>query len=80
MSTNVVTFPARRIEPRVTRVHDPVVRRAPGSPPDPIDVSAAIEDIDGGPPTFDRIADRLAAFRARLAQLTFYVTDPESWR
>jgi hypothetical protein len=78
MSTNVVTFPARRIEPRVTRGHD--VRLAPASPPDLIDVSAAIEDIDGGPATFDPIADRLAAFRARLAQLTFYVTDPESWR
>ena len=80
MSTNVVTFPARRIEPRVTRGHDPDVRLAAASPPDPIDVSAAIEDIVGQPTTFDRIADRMAAFRARLAQLTFYVTDPESWR
>jgi hypothetical protein len=80
MSTNVVTFPARRIDPHVTRGHDPDVRLASASPPDSIEVSAAIEDIDGGPAIVDRIADRLTAFRARLAQLTFYVTDPESWR
>jgi hypothetical protein len=40
--------------------------------------------VDGGtvvrPEPVVTIAERIERFRDRWAQLTFYVTDPESWR
>jgi hypothetical protein len=90
MATNVVTFRAERIVPRVTRS-----READGEPATmsaaasvrasvrasvPSDSWAAIEDIDGQPGWLEDLADRIAAFRDRCDQLTFYMTDPESWR
>jgi hypothetical protein len=40
----------------------------------------SIEEIDVRPSVAERLADRLAAARARLAQLTFYLSSPDSWR
>ncbi len=36
--------------------------------------------LDRGPGWSDALTDRLAAGRSRLAQLTFYMFDPDAWR
>jgi hypothetical protein len=40
----------------------------------------SIEEIDVRPGVAERLADRVAAARARFAQLTFYLSSPDSWR
>lgn len=80
MGTNVVTFRAERVVPRLTRSRD-------GGPGSRVAAAAApcvawlpIEDLDPQPGLREHLVDRLTAFRNRFAQLTFYLTDPESWR
>ena len=41
---------------------------------------AAMVEIDPAPGLAEAASDRLAAARARWAQLTFYLFDPASWR
>jgi len=42
-----------------------------------MDVAVAAQ---GGTQRRPEVGDRLAAGRSRLAQLTFYMFDPDSWR
>jgi hypothetical protein len=80
MGTNVVTFRAERVVPRMTRSHDGEPGSRLGATAVPSVVWAPIEDLDPRPGLLENLVDRLAAFRIRCAQLTFYLTDPESWR
>jgi hypothetical protein len=41
---------------------------------------ASIEEIGGRPGIAGSLAERLAAARDRWAQLTFYLSSPDSWR
>lgn len=79
MSANVVVFRTERIVPHLGVIdgrHRPV-----GTAMEPEARQAdAIEEIDRGTGAFDRVAERLAAGRARWSQLTFYLLDPASWR
>jgi hypothetical protein len=73
-----VTFQTQRIVPRVVGVggRRRLALPAPeaGAPP------LTIEEIERLPGRFDALADRAAAVRERLGQLTFYLFDPDSWR
>ena len=79
MSTDVVVFRTERIVPHLG---------VPAGRPRPAIAATAqdagevdvIEVIDRAPGIADRLAERVAAGRARWAQLTFYLLDPESWR
>lgn len=70
---------------RIVRASPRVVRHGPSSPLldwRPIEAAAVV--VDAGHVVAPRepisIAERCDRFRDRWHQLTFYVTDPESWR
>lgn len=71
--------------PRLVRADPAVERSIAFGPPDaPRVVEVELEVAIEGDPTPERIvgglADRIAAFRERWSQLTFYLFDPNSWR
>jgi len=79
MSTDVVTFRPQRIAARVGTPS----RRAEAHgvvPASDRQAPAAMVEIDPAPGLAEAASDRLAAARARWAQLTFYLFDPASWR
>ena len=79
MSTDVVVFRTERIVPHVG-IPAGRPRLATTSTDQDSDEVDVIEEIDRTPGPFDRLAERFVAGRARWAQLTFYLLDPESWR
>ena len=78
MSANLVVR-TQRIAPRLAVAG---ARRSDAKPADAGRASTlwSIEEVDVRPGIAERLADRLAAARARLAQLTFYLSSPASWR
>jgi hypothetical protein len=79
MSGNAVVFGTQPIVGHI-RVS---VRDVPAVVPandDPARSIGTIEETDDRPGVTEQLADRFAAARARLAQLTFYLLDPDSWR
>jgi hypothetical protein len=81
VSTDVVIFRAERIVSRIAIPGE--LARAELRAAQPAAESTelgSIEEIDRRPGWSDALTDRLAAARARLAQLTFYMLDPDSWR
>jgi hypothetical protein len=81
MSTDVVNFRAERIVPRMAIPGELARARSRTEPPPAAPAEpGSIEDIDRRPGWSDALGDRLAAGRSRLAQLTFYMFDPDSWR
>lgn len=80
MSTDVVVFRTQRIVPRMAAPSRLENAAVPPSNVDPLSVPGSIEEIDGGHGAADALVERLAAARARLGQLTFYLLDAESWR
>lgn len=81
MSTDVVVFRTERIVPHVGVPGERASARW-FNPATELDAAPAdaIEEIDRRPGMSDRLAERLAAARARWSQLTFYLLDPASWR
>ena len=81
MLTDVVIFRAERIVPRMAIPGELARARLRAAPPlaAPADLGS-IEEIDRRQGWSDALTDRLAAGRSRLAQLTFYMFDPDSWR
>lgn len=81
MSTDVVIFRAERIVPRMAIPGELARARSRAAPPPTATAElSSIEEIDRRPGWSDVLSDRLAAGRSRLAQLTFYMFDPDSWR
>jgi hypothetical protein len=71
--------------PRLVRADREVEQSFTFGPPDaPRMVEVELEVAIEGQRTLERIvgglADRIAAFRERWSQLTFYLFDPNSWR
>ena len=71
---------------RVIRVQPRLIdhgRWTDGAPASVAAESAVVEDVDvvaeGGGPAIS-LAERCDRFRDRWAQLTFFLTDPNSWR
>ncbi|MEA2545175.1 MAG: hypothetical protein QOI09_448 [Chloroflexota bacterium] len=81
MSADVVIFRAERIVPRMAIPGELARARSRAASPstEPTELGS-IEEIDHRPGWSDALTDRLAAGRARIAQLTFYMLDPDSWR
>jgi hypothetical protein len=79
MSGSVVVFRTQRIVAHlgVADGHEPAVRVADEGD---IRTLGSIEEIDCRPGLADELAERLAAARVRWAQLTFYLSSPDSWR
>jgi hypothetical protein len=79
MSGDVVVFPARRI---VAHLGAAGGHRAAVSSTSPCEqpTPGSIEEIGGRPGLAGSLAERLAAARDRWAQLTFYLSSPDSWR
>jgi hypothetical protein len=79
MSGHVVVFPARRI---VAHLGAAGGREAAVSSTSPGEQASfgTIEEIGGRPGRVSSLAERLAAARDRWAQLTFYLSSPDSWR
>jgi hypothetical protein len=79
MSANFVVFRTERIVPHLGVLD---------TRPEPLVAAIeqetrhaeSFEEIERGTGAFDRVAERLAAGRARWSQLTFYLLDPASWR
>jgi hypothetical protein len=79
MSGRVVVFPARRIVAHLGAAGGrgvAVSSRSPCEQP----TFGTIEEIGGRPGRVSSLAERLAAARERWAQLTFYLSSPDSWR
>jgi hypothetical protein len=71
---------------RVIRVKPRLIERGrwtDGTPSWVAPEAAAVEDVHlgtGGDPPAVSLAERWDRFRDRWAQLTFFLTDPNSWR
>jgi hypothetical protein len=83
MSADAVIFRIQRIVPRLTVSGE----RPPVAPtfdlPPIVETPGSIEDVDPSdrrPASLEELSDRLLSGRARLAQMTFYRFDPDSWR
>lgn len=79
MSGNVVVFPARRIVAHLGPAGERGTAVGSTSPREQA-TFASIEEIGGRPGIAGSLAERLAAVRERWAQLTFYLSSPDSWR
>ena len=80
MSTDVVVFRTERIVPHVAAAEQLAPRPFPRPDLEGPTTLGSIEEIDRSCGAADALAERLAAARARLSQLTFYLLDAESWR
>jgi hypothetical protein len=80
MSTDVVVFRTERIAARVATAERLVSRAYLRPDLEGPTTLGSIEEIERGHGAADALAERLAAARDRLSQLTFYLLDAESWR
>ena len=79
MSGDVVVFPARRIVAHLGAAGERGTAAGSTSPCEQA-AFASIEEIGGPRGMAGALAERLAAARDRWAQLTFYLSSPDSWR
>jgi hypothetical protein len=79
MSGNAVVFRTQRIVARLGVAGTTASMGIPASDGQTRTLGS-IEEIDGRPGLADQLGERLAAARARWAQLTFYLSSPDSWR
>ena len=83
MSANAVIFRIQRIVPQLTVSGGRPPEPLPADLPRVVEAPGSIEDVDPSdwrPVSLETLSDRLLSGRARLAQMTFYLFDPDSWR
>jgi hypothetical protein len=79
MNGDVVVFPARRIVAHLGAAGERGAAVSSTSSGEQA-TFVSIEEIGGRPGMAGSLAERLAAARDRWAQLTFYLSSPDSWR